>query len=148
MADEHGIPWQGKIPTDVRYYHEKIRGAITIMGYGMYQELSQPLVNSTNFVATKKETKLRDGFIPVADVQDFLRKTPNNVWVLGGALLFSSTLHLADELYLTQLDRDFNCTKFFPQYENNFVLVQRTEPISENGIAYTFGVWQRKDIKP
>ena len=143
VADDHGIPWQGRLPTDVKYYHEKIRGTVTLMGYGMYTELSQPLVNHVNYVASKRGTKLREGFILVEDAEDFLKSAKSDVWVLGGAALFTSTLHLADELYLTQIDADFSCTKFFPKFADKFKLSSQTESLSENGLNFRFQVWQR-----
>lgn len=144
VADEHGIPWQGKIPTDVKYYHQKIKGAKTLMGYGMYLELSQPLVNATNYVASRLGTELRAGFILVEDAADFLQNATSDIWVLGGAALFASTIGLADELYLTQLKSDFGCTKFFPKFEMDFSLVEQAEPISENGISFNFQIWKRR----
>lgn len=144
VADEHGIPWQDKIPSDVSYYHEKIKGYPTIMGYGMYAELSKPLVNPTNYVASKRGTKLRDGFVLVEDAVKFLQNAKDDVWVLGGAALFASTLQLADELYLTQLDGDFNCTKFFPEFKDQFVLAEQSEPITENDTTFCFQTWRRK----
>ncbi len=144
IADEHGIPWHGKIPTDVRYYHQKIKGFTTIMGYGMYTELSKPLVNPTNYVASQRGTTLRDGFILVEDAVTFLRNATADVWVLGGAVLFASTFDLADELYITQLTANFNCTKFFPSFESDFTLIRRGEDLSENGVTFRFEVWKRK----
>ena len=143
VADDHGIPWQGKLPTDVRYYHEKIRGSLTLMGYGMYKELSRPLVNKTNHVASKQNTKLKEGFVLVEDAEAFLKNANSDVWVLGGAALFTSTLHLADELYITQINADFSCTKFFPQYKSEFHKIEDGEPQTENGINFRFQIWSR-----
>ena len=143
LADDHGIPWRGKLPTDIRYYHQKIKGFDTIMGYGMYMELSKPLVNQTNYVATRRSTELRDGFIIVDDARKFLIEFAKDIWVLGGAGLFASTLDLADELYLTRIDADFHCTKFFPEFEKDFVLKSRSELKTENDITFCFEVWRK-----
>ena len=144
LADEHGIPWQGKLPSDVSYYHQKIKGAATLMGYGMYLELSKPLVNQFNYVASKRGTKLRDGFMLVADAVNFLLNAEEDVWILGGADLFASTMHLADELYITRLQADFNCTKFFPEFEQQFTLAHKSAKQEENGITFYFQVWNKK----
>jgi dihydrofolate reductase len=146
LADDHGIPWQGKLPTDVRYYHEKISGAVALMGYGMYKELSRPLVNKTNHVASRRNTKLKEGFILIQDAEVFLKSVKTDVWVLGGAALFTSTLHLADELYITQIYADFNCTKFFPAYESGYHLVKNSNPMVENALSFQFQIWARNKI--
>jgi dihydrofolate reductase len=147
IADDHGIPWHGKLPTDIQYYHEKIKGFDTIMGYGMYIELSKPLVNPMNYVASQHGTQLRDGFVLVEDAHKFIEDFPKDIWVLGGAGLFASTIDLADELYLTKIDADFNCTKFFPAYEHDFTLVSQTPPQVENGLTFSFTVYKRNGQK-
>jgi dihydrofolate reductase len=65
------------------------------------------------------------------------------VWNLGGALLFASTFDMADELYITQLEGNFGCTKFFPAYKDDFYLVSQSEPVTENNITFRFEVWKR-----
>ncbi|MCA9337472.1 dihydrofolate reductase [Candidatus Saccharibacteria bacterium] len=144
IADDHGIPWQGKIPTDVQQFRAKTEGGAVMMGYGWYVEQQQPLPSRRNLVATSKPEKLREGFELVTDARQFLQQTQDDIWVGGGAGLFASTLDLADELYLTRLDKDFNCTKFFPKFEDTFMLQSQSQPITENGITYTFQVWVKK----
>lgn len=144
IADDHGIPWQGMVPTDVKYFREKTTGGIVLMGSGWYAEQLQPLPNRRNLVATSFQEPLRDGFEKISDARTFLQETKDNIWVGGGANLFTSTLDLADELYLTRLDHDFHCTKYFPSFEDSFERVNQSEPITENNITYWFQVWQRK----
>jgi dihydrofolate reductase len=144
IADEHGIPWQGKVPTDVRQFRDKTTGSAVMMGRGWYVEQKLPLPNRRNLVATTKPEILRDGFELVTDARKFLQETTDDIWVGGGAGLFASTLDLADELYITQLDQDFHCTKLFPEFKDKFTLSEESQPITENGITYTFQLWQRK----
>lgn len=144
LANNHGIPWQGKIPADTEYYRNKLRTGTILMGYGTYQEIRRPYYGKTNYVATKNSVALRPGFSPVHDARDFLTKTEGEIWNIGGAGLFASTIDLADELYLTRLGGDFHCTKFFPEFENKFVLVSASEPLAQNGITFHFEVWKRR----
>jgi dihydrofolate reductase len=144
IADEHGIPWQGRIPTDVKYYHEQLKTADILMGTGVYRELSRTYPGVINYVATTNPNpQLRQGFMPVPDAHKFLEQVTGDIWNIGGAILFSSTIDLADELYLTRIDQDFNCTKFFPAFEDDFELTSSTSPQSENGITFHFEVWKR-----
>lgn len=144
LADDHGIPWQGKIPSDVKQFREKTEGHALMMGYGWYKEQEKPLPNRRNIVATSKPEKLRPGFELCTDARKFLQEAGEEIWVGGGAGLFASTLDLADELYITQLQANFACTKFFPQFKDKFVLKEESEPITENDITYTFQLWVKK----
>jgi dihydrofolate reductase len=144
IANDHGIPWQGKLPSDVAYYRNKVKSGILLMGYGLYKELTKPYPGSINYVATSnKEEKLHEGFEAVADARAFITNAKSDVWNLGGAGLFGSTLDLADELYITQLEGDFGCTKFFPDFEDKFTLVSQTQMQTENDITFQFEVWKR-----
>jgi len=145
IADEQGIPWQGRIPGDVKYYRSKIEsGGRILMGFGFYKELSKPYPTGINYVASDVDTDLKEGFELVKDAREFIKESKGNMWILGGAGLYASTINLADELYLTQLEQTFHCTKFFPQFKDKFVLKSESESHTENGITYRFQVWVRK----
>ncbi len=144
IANDHGIPWQGKIPGDIANYRKKIITGAVLMGYVVYKELAEPYPGGVNYVANLEKVDLREGFELILDARKFLTEFDGDIWNIGGAGLFASTLDLADELHLTQIDQDFNCTKFFPEFKDKFVLKSESRPVTENGITYTFQVWTRK----
>lgn len=144
IANDSGIPWQGRIPTDVAYFREKTSGSAVMMGYGWYVEQKDPLPNRRNLVAIDFEEDLREGFERVDDARDYLKKADFDIWVGGGAGLFESTLDLIDELYITQLKGTYGCTKFFPEFKDKFELVSESKPHTEGDITFIFQVWKRK----
>jgi dihydrofolate reductase len=145
VANDHGIPWQGKIPMDTQYFNDQTEEGIIVMGFRTYQEFDKPLHDRENFVVTKRGSEeLRAGFSSVTDLAAFFDQHAEElVWVIGGAGLFSDSLVRADELYLTQLDRDFHCTKFFPNFSDTFELTSELGPHSENEISFLFEIWRR-----
>lgn len=143
IANEHGIPWQGQIPSDIAYFRSKTIKSNVLMGAGWYAEQLLPLPNRRNIVATSSTKPPREGFEVIHDARLFLQESKEDIWVGGGAALFASTLDLANELYITRLDADFKCTKFFPTFENDFKLIRRSDPFIESGITYHFEVWER-----
>jgi dihydrofolate reductase len=145
IANEHGIPWQGKIPTDSEYFGKQTEIGVILMGYGTYEEFDAPLHDRENFVVVRPDTaELRPGFVPISDAaQFFAMHSKDVVWVIGGAALFAISLPLADELFLTQLDADFRCTKFFPKYSDTFELERNLGSHVESDITYHFEIWQR-----
>ncbi|MGH3733111.1 MAG: dihydrofolate reductase [Acidimicrobiales bacterium] len=147
VADDHGIPWQGRIPGDTAYFREQTSSGVVLMGFRTYLEFDRPLHARTNFVVTRADSEaLRPGFAAVVDLDEFAtERLDQTVWVIGGAGLFAQTIHAADELYLTQLDQDFGCTKFFPEFNDLFLLASASELHSENDVSYRFEVWRRHD---
>ena len=144
MANDHGIPWQGKIPSDVAYFRDKTLHGNVMMGYGWYVEQKQPLPERRNIVATTKDEPMRSGFETAHDAREFLKNFEEDIWVGGGAALFASILDLADELYITQLQGDWHCTKFFPDFKQYFELATEGEPTTENNVTFSFQIWKRK----
>lgn len=146
LADSRGIPWQGKLPTDSKYYLQAIEGGMILMGYGTYVELSEP-IRGCNFVASSQARQLRSGFEQVTDAREFLRNSDNDIKVIGGAGLFASIFDLVTDLDLTRVEGDFHCTKFFPEFEEAFVRMAQSEPMVENNITFQFETWQRKNLR-
>lgn len=143
LANEQGIPWN--LPSDRAYVRDKTYGSNLLMGYGTYVEFARPLPGRKNLVVTDGREPLREGFEAVTDLKDFMDDPPENLWVFGGAGVFKQAMDYLDEIYITQLEGDFNCTKFFPEYKDEFELVRESPPQLENGIHFTYQIWKRKD---
>jgi dihydrofolate reductase len=145
LADEHGIPWQGRIPTDTERFHELTTSGIIVMGYATYEEYDKPLHDRENFVVARPDSgALRPGFVQIPDANMFLDEHANElVWVIGGAALFAATLTRGEQLYLTRIDSDFRCTKFFPDFSDRFHLSTDEGTHTENGITFHFEIWRR-----
>jgi len=143
IANDEGIPW--KLPIDSHYFRAQIKGSIVIMGKRVYDELVHPFEGCNNFVLTHQVDNLREGFSLTNNLNSFIQEHSNEtIWVVGGALLYEQTLPFADQLYLTQLDTDFSCTKFFPIFSNNFILLSETPKQKENNISFSFQIWRKK----
>ena len=147
IADEHGIPWQGRIPTDTKYFRERTAQGTIVMGFRTYEEFAQPLHDRTNFVVSRPDTsELRSGFVGVPDLIGFLGEHVDEVvWVIGGVGVFAQSIPVADELYITQVDGDFHCTRFFPKFADDFALTTELEPHLENGVRFRFQIWTAKE---
>jgi dihydrofolate reductase len=146
LANDSGIPWQGQIPGDAAYFREQTSSGVVLMGFRTYQEFDRPLHRSTNFVLARIGSEpLRPGFIPVIDLDKFMAgRTGETVWVIGGGAIYAQTMPIADELFVTQLDQNFDCTKFFPEFKSQFFLASSSESRSESAISYRFEVWRRQ----
>src|SRR5579872_7189317 len=137
LADDHGIPWD--LPTDRAYYRRQLEGDKVLLGYTTYEKLTKPYPKSQNFVATFDHHQLRPGFTAVTDPNEFLmRKQNNDMWIIGGAKLFATTIQFAEELYLTRIEHDFHCTKFFPDFTKKFVLINSSPAMREKNVTFRF----------
>lgn len=143
LANDHGIPWP-KPKRDIQHVRDETMGGALLMGYRTYLELTKPMVGRQNYVWTDGTEPLRDGFTAVTDLDAFMQNPPDNLWLYGGAGLFAETWQYADELHLTHIQGDWDCTKFLPPYEDDFELVKEDGPYEEKGVTFKFAVYRRK----
>ena len=146
VATDTGIPWH--IPADVEHFRTSVASGDVLMGYATYVEFEKPMPGGTNFVATRRGSNLRDGFVPVVDLDPFLAdEAGNGLWVIGGARLYAEALPAVEQLWLTRVAGDFGCTKFFPTFEPEFLLVDDVPSPSVAGTpAIRFQTWQRTPV--
>src|SRR5262249_41000639 len=81
------------------------------------------------------------------DALTALRDLPiESCFVIGGGQIYADAVkHPACKLIqLTQLQSEFDCDTFFPEYANDFVEQSRSELQHENEIKYCFLVLERK----
>jgi dihydrofolate reductase len=142
IANDTGIPW--KVPADVAHFRELTTGSNVLMGYATYAEFSNPMPGRVNYVATSRPGTLREGFTPVDDLHAFVAGFEGDLWIIGGAMLFATTLEAVQEIALTRVAGDFGCTKFFPEFATTFRRTADEVPPPVEGVpAVRFQTWQR-----
>jgi dihydrofolate reductase len=146
IATDLGIPW--KLPGDSAYFRDKTTSGVILMGRATYDEFAAPLHNRENFVLSSRPGGLRTGFSVVHSHEQLRLAHPDeDIWVIGGAMVYAETIFDADELLLTQVLGDFNCTKFFPPYQDAFRLTVQDEDRQDGGVSYRFETWQRLEAE-
>ena len=141
IATDKGIPWS--IPGDRAFFRQETERGVIVMGRSTYAEFDAPLHGRDNYVLTSRDGNLRAGFDPVSSLEELVReRAGEDIWVIGGAAVYTSTIAQADELVLTQVEGDFGCTKFFPPYSQDFVRVEEGAEQHEGGLGYRFERWR------
>ncbi len=142
VATDDGIPWH--LPEDAAYFRRQTAGGVVVMGSATYREFAEPLHDRDNFVMTRDQHPLRSGFRPITTLVDVIRSSPGeDLWVIGGAVVFDRTIGQADELFLTQVLADFACTKFFPEYRDRFSRFDASPDHEDGRVAFRFERWRR-----
>lgn len=146
IAKNGAMPWS--IPEDERYFTDqtKMYGGHVLSGAKTFWEAykGKPLKGRHNYILTHDNTPI-EGAILVHDLQAFLDTFKDkDLWVAGGAAVFKEVMDAgkADELYLTHIEGDFECDRFFPAYDG-FRKKQESETREQNGYRFTYAVYQR-----
>lgn len=142
------IPWY--IPEDEQFFTDqtKTHGGHVLTGGVTFRKTYKhgPLKDRHNYILTH-DTSPIPGAVVVNDIAKFLEEWGDkDLWVSGGAGVFEEVMRAgkADELYLTHIDADFGCDRFFPEYEKDYKLVEQSEPCEQNGFRFIYARYVKK----
>lgn len=141
IDDKRGIGKQNRLPwhihEDLVRFKELTKGHSVIMGRNTFESIGKPLPDRKNIVVTSDPNFIAEGVEVVNSIDDALDKAKGDVFIIGGAQIYAQTITLADKIYLTQVEGDFGCDTFFPDYSEfrNEIFIGAGQ---ENGIKYKF----------
>lgn len=112
------IPWH--LPADFRWFKRATLGGAVVMGRKTFESLGKPLPGRLNIVLSR--TRKFPGVENISTVEDFLARTftEPEVWLIGGAELYSRLLTSCSELYLSLVDAEPDGDAYFPPFEDQF----------------------------
>ena len=114
-----GLPWH--LPDELALFKELTMGHVLVMGRRTYESVGRPLPGRTTVVVTRQpdwrgaEGVLRAG--SVAAALDLGATVDDEVFVVGGAQVYSEALPLADRLALTFVDAEPEGDTRFPEVD-------------------------------
>lgn len=139
IGKDNKLPWN--IPEDLKHFRALTSGHPIIMGRKTFESIGRPLPNRTNIVITRDSTYKHEGCTIIHSIEEaieYAKKKDNEViFIIGGGQIFSRSLALADTLYLTIVDGDFETDTFFPAYPE-FTKVVSEKKSKDTVYNYTF----------
>jgi dihydrofolate reductase len=137
------------MPADFKYFKEKTKGHIIIMGRKTFESLGKPLKYRTNVVVTRNKDFKPEGaevFMSLDEAIGWSEKQDDNeVFIIGGASIYEQAMEKADRIYLTRIHETFEGDTFFPEIDKNWKLVsEETHRADEkNPHDFTFIVFEK-----
>ena len=137
------IPWY--IPADMEHFRELTIGKTVIMGHRTYDSIGQPLRGRRNIVLSRQPV---DGNVEVySSVDKLMSSIDGEIYVIGGAQIFSIFLPMAKYMHITHIHMDFDGDTFFPRIKwNQWLPVERQGPYHHGDISYEFVDYLRMDM--
>jgi dihydrofolate reductase len=143
IGKKGGLPW--RIPEDLAYFKRVTMGCPIIMGRIVFEEIGEkPLPGRRNIVLSRTKTWVTKDVESYRSLDEALEavKTEEKVFIIGGRALYEKGLEIADTLYITLIDSEYEGDTWFPEYRNQIGLIwEETERKSENRL--TFIVYKR-----
>ncbi len=139
------LPW--RLPADMRHFRQITLGHTLLMGRLTWESLGKPLPQRRNLVISRGDLSL-EGAQQVRSIEQAIALTGDQeLMVIGGAQLYSAALPMAERLYLTLVDWEFEGDTWFPEWdEQAWVVVVETRHAADdkNGCSMRFVTLERK----
>lgn len=113
------LPW--KYSEDLKHFKRTTDGHTIVMGRKTFESIgSKPLPNRKNIVLSSKPI-LREDVISLDDPAKLFDITDqsDDIFIVGGSMLYKYYLIFADELVITQIKKEFKGDTFFPEYRDD-----------------------------
>ena len=141
------MPWH--LPADLQFFKNTTLGKPIIMGRRTWESLGRVLPERPHIVITRNKEYTAEGVKIVHSINAALQQVAkvDEAVIIGGAFLYEKMLPLADRLYLTEIDAEFEGDTFFPEWKKDDWLLVSSEahPADEkNPFPYRFVVYDRR----
>lgn len=141
-----------RLPEDQRYFAATTRGAPVVMGRSTWDSLParfRPLPDRRNIVITRQAGWQAEGAeaVPSLEAALALAGQVPRVFVIGGEQVYRLALPVADELLLTEIEREFEGDTHFPAWpRQDFVEVtrERHHAAPPNDFDFAFVTYRRR----
>ena len=127
------------IKADMRHFVEHTRGKIVVMG--------------SNTLLSLPEDAAEKGYTLVRSLDELLHTVagyaPDNVYVIGGAMMYRTLLPYCSEAIVTKVRADGDAQVFYenldllPEWE----LADESAPVCDSGYTFTFCTYRNKTPK-
>jgi dihydrofolate reductase len=144
IGKDNTLPWH--LPEDLKRFRALTTGHHIIMGRKTYESINRLLPGRTTVIVTRNPDFRIAGAVTATSLQQAVVLCGNDeeAFLIGGAELFREGMKLADRVYLTQIDADFEGDVFMPPLDAaEWREVSREKHASGQGWDYSYIDYER-----
>jgi dihydrofolate reductase len=146
IGADNKIPW--KLSGDLQMFKQITMGHHLIMGRKTWESIGRPLPGRTTVIVTHQQNYAAPGALTANSLDAAIAAcgSDKEIFVIGGAQLFSAALSRADRIYLTLVDAEVAGDTRMPEFDLTPWQLHRSEtyPADEqNQYEYLFAIYDR-----
>lgn len=117
LGKDNNLLWH--ISEDLRHFKETTTGCVVIMGRLTYESMGRLLPKRTNVIVTRNTDYAVEGAVMVHSLEEAFEKfaSEKEIFVIGGGEIYKASLPLADRVYLTEVQKEYDADTFFPELD-------------------------------
>lgn len=121
IGNNGAMPWH--IPRDLRYFKKRTRQSAVVMGPKTLASISKPLKDRLNIVLTSNRSFKAEGTVVAHDTRQALELAAIDgypeFFVIGGAMVYTSFLPLAQQIFITYVWSEVEGDTHFPHWNED-----------------------------
>lgn len=127
IGSANSMPWH--LPEDFRHFKQVTMGKAVIMGRKTYESIGRPLPGRRNIVITRNADLRIEGCEMATSLDEAIAlcdPTEEN-FIIGGGEIYRQAMPIADKLYITHIDAEFEGDTRFPNIGPEWREISREE---------------------
>ena len=148
IGKENKMLWN--LPDDMKRFKTLTEGHPVIMGRKTFESIGKVLPNRENIIfTTNPEFKIERENVKVVhsvkEIKEYIEST-ENVFVIGGAMIFNLLMPYVKVLYVTEIDKEFEGDTCFARIDSETwkeLSRQEGPEDGENDFKYEYVVYKR-----
>ena len=147
IGDKNSLLWH--IKEDMRFFRTTTSGHPVIMGRKTFESLgSKPLPKRKNIIITRSDVEFEGAFV-AHSLEEAIAMADDDaeVFIMGGAQIYAQALDIADRMYITRVERDYEGDTSFPEVDYSkwkLVTEERYERGEDYDSPFSFLTYDRK----
>ena len=162
ICKNRGIGFQNKLPwnlkLDMEYFKKLTIGNgnnAVIMGKNTWLSIpNRPLEKRDNIILTNSMTNairspntyvIGNSTKSEINTEEWIKQFHyDTVWIIGGESVYNNFIEndLVKRIYLTEINKEYECDTFFPYLPEKYKIVSCSEDIKEKGVTYNWKIYQ------
>ena len=145
LGKNNDLIWHFK--EDMKYFKDTTMNHTIVMGYNTYKSLPGNLPGRHIIVVTSRSLEGVDTVNNIDVIIDKYIDSAEEIFICGGASIYSQFLPYANKLYLTEIDAsDENADTFFPMFNKGEWGRKFIQEAEQKNIKIKMYLYERKNI--
>ena len=151
IGTDNQLPWH--LPNDLKYFKNLTWAMPILMGRKTFESIGKPLPGRKSIVITRNKDWQHEGVNVVHSIEEAIalasKDAVKEIFVIGGAEIFKTSLGQANRIYLTRIHHQFEGDVYFSKLDKNeWNLVNQKDCAADekNAYAHSFQVWERVEM--
>ena len=144
LGKNNNLIWH--LPNDLKFFKEVTSNHTIIMGRKTFDSLPRMLPNRKHIVLTSSENLPSEVEVykELKQLLEQYKDSTEEIFIIGGASIYSQFLEHSDKLYLTEIDEEEKSADvFFPEFNKSNYTSELIRENEDNGLKYNHMVYRR-----